>query len=105
MHAFAVLAEIVRAGPNFFFFRTIYCNTTVTFVHDILRGYFVYAFFMSVQIVLCAESFVSCTIVLLAFERFRMPNLVLSVKDVSLQVQLVMCDRKNLILTSDLIDS
>lgn len=94
MHAFAVLAEIVRAGPNFFFFRTIHCCTTVTFVHDILRGYFVYAFFMSVQIILGAESFTSCTIVLLAFERFRVPNLVLSAKDVSLQVRLVVCDRK-----------
>lgn len=82
MHAFAVLAEIVRAGPNLLFFGTIHCGTTVTFVHDILRGYFVYAFFMSVQIVLGAESF-ACTIDLFAFKRFRVPNLVLSVKDVS----------------------
>ena len=80
MHAFAVLAEIVRSGPNFFFFRTIHSGTAVTFFHDI---YFVYAFFMSVQIVLGAESFAICTIDLLAFERLRVPNLVLSVKDVS----------------------
>ena len=98
MHAFAVLAEIVRAGPNFFFFRTIHCGTTVTFVDDILRGYFVYAFFMSVQIVLGAESFASCTIALIAFERFRVPNLVLSAEDVRLQVQHVVCDRKNCFL-------
>lgn len=87
MHAFAVLAEIVRTGPNFFFFRTIFCGTSVTFVHDILRGYFVYAFFVSVQVVLGAESFGSCTIALIAFERFRVPNLVLSGKDVRLQEQ------------------
>lgn len=83
MHSFAVLAEIVRAGPNFFFFRAIHCGTTKTFVHNILRDYFVNTFFMSVKIVLGAESFVSSTIALLAFEWFRVSNLMLSEEDVS----------------------
>lgn len=83
MHALAVLAEIVRAGPNFILFRAIRCSTTETFIHDILRGYFVYAFFMSVQVVLGAESSASGTVALLAFERLRVPNLVLSGEDVS----------------------
>lgn len=83
MHALAVLAEIVRAGPNFILFRAIHCSTTETFINDILRGYFVYAFFMSVQVVLGAESSVSGTVALLAFERLRVPNLVLSGEDVS----------------------
>lgn len=93
MHTFAVLAEIIRAGPNFFFFRAIHCGTAETFVHDILRGYFVYTFFMSVQIILGAESSVSCTIALLAFERLRVPNLVLSGDDVSFKQRLVVCGR------------
>lgn len=83
MHAFAVLSEIVRAGPNFFLFWAIRCGTAETFVHDILRSYFVNTFFMSIQIVLGAESSVSSTIALLAFEWFRVPNLVLSEENVS----------------------
>ena len=93
MHALAVLPEIVRARPDFILFRAIRCSTTETFIHDILRGYFVYAFFMSVQVVLGAESSASGTVALLAFERLRVPNLVLSGEDVSFKKGLVVCGR------------
>lgn len=103
MHAFAVLAEIVRAGPNLFLFRAIHCGTAETFVRYIHWCYFVYTFFMPVQIVLGAESFVSGTMALLAFERLRVPNLVLS-GGCKLQVRLVSAADR-LVLTFDRTDS
>lgn len=83
MHALAVLPEVVGTWPNFILFLAIRCSTLETFIHDTFWGYFVYAFFMSVQVVLGAESSGSGTVAHLAFKRLRVPNIVLSGEDVS----------------------
>lgn len=62
MHPFAVLAEIIKARPNFFLFGTINCCTSKASIGTSGWDKLVFALSVSVKIVLGTEAFLPRTV-------------------------------------------